>query len=163
MAEQLSGLDPFLRSFYSRMPLWWEGVPSHFAIKWPQHLLDLNLSISELEINIILLAFRKWEAHLSGTTVQVRSENEATVITIKTGSTRNLFIADCIRELWFICATEDIDLLISHIPGKDNNIADMLSHRFSSESHAQAFHNLQTSSTLSHTPIESWQMTPPLG
>ena len=135
---------------------------AYFAVPWPQSILQLNGSISELEIYTILIAFRIWKHYLQGTTVLVRSDNEAAVVTIRTGSTRNIFMADCIRELWFICATADIDLIISHVAGKDNTVADLLSRRFSSQSDSCTFHSFKTNSPLIHTVIESWQLTPPV-
>ena len=128
---------------------------AYFAIKWPPHLLEWNLNITELEIYTILIAFREWIPHLAETTVQVWSDNEATVLTIRTGKTRNLFLADCIRELWYICATADVDIIISHIAGKDNQTADMLSRRFCSTEQSLLFNLFKTNSLLAHSQITS--------
>ena len=133
---------------------------AYFAVQWPEQFMEWGYSIAELEIYTILVAFREWMNHLSGVTVQIKSDNEATVISIKTGKTRNLFMVDCIREIWYICAIADIDIL-SHIPGKDNVIADMLSRCFSSESHAQSFSKFKATTNLMQTLVPNWKLTPP--
>ena len=134
---------------------------AYFAVKWPSPLLEWNLSISELEIYTVLLAVRAWSDFLSGTTFLVKSDNEATVVVIKSGKTRSLFMADCLKELWFLCASADIDLLISHISGKDNVTADLLSRRFLSPSHEALFRDFQSSTPLIHTNIPTRNITPP--
>ena len=134
---------------------------TYFTVKWPPPLLEWNLSISDLEIYTVLLAVRTWSDFLSGTTFLVKSDNEATVVVIKSGKTRSLFMADCLKELWFLCASADIDLLISHISGKDNVTADLLSRRFLSPSHKALFRDFQSSTSLIHTNIPTRDITPP--
>ena len=112
-----------------------------FAINRPTPLFEWNLAIFELEIFTILVAIMHWLPYLTGTTVQVWSDNEATVLTIRSGKTRNLLMADCIRELWFLCASADVDVIISHIAGKDNHVVDLLSCRFCSTGNNLEFRN----------------------
>ena len=50
---------------------------------------------------------------------------------VETGRTRNPFLALCIRNIWLITATWDIQLDICHIPGIHNVIADTLSRVYS--------------------------------
>ena len=80
------------------------------SVKWPPHMLDWGQSISDFEIYTVLLAVHTWQEHLSGKTFLVRSDNEATVIVIKSGKTRSLFMDDCIKALWYLFASADIDL-----------------------------------------------------
>ena len=44
-----------------------------------------------------------------------------------TGRTRDAFLAACLRNLWLVAATANIDLRVKHIRGKDNILADALS------------------------------------
>ena len=53
---------------------------------------------------------------------------------IRTGKTRDLFLALSIRNIWLHTAHYDIDLVIDHILGKKNRIADTLSRIYSSKS-----------------------------
>ena len=46
---------------------------------------------------------------------------------LNSGKTRDPFLALCARNVWLISAIFNIQLVFSHIPGKNNHIADLLS------------------------------------
>ena len=50
---------------------------------------------------------------------------------VDTGKTRDTFLALCMRNIWLITATWDIQLEVRHIPGAHNVIADTLSRVYS--------------------------------
>ena len=51
----------------------------------------------------------------------------AAVLAINSGRTKCSFTSACLRELWLVCSTNDIELRAVHIPGVDNRQADWLS------------------------------------
>ena len=98
-----------------------------FSTVWPQDVVLWEVAINELELFTVLVALRRWSPFLSGCTTQVWTDHQTCVTCLRSGKSRNPFLAACLRELWHICATEDIYLLFSHIPGADNQTADLLS------------------------------------
>ena len=46
---------------------------------------------------------------------------------VKSSKTKDKFLAACIRNIWLIAASNDIEIVIEHIEGKKNVIADLLS------------------------------------
>ena len=52
---------------------------------------------------------------------------------VTSGKTRDKFLGDCIRNIWWICAHYDIMLQIEHIQGVRNDKADALSRLYSSD------------------------------
>ena len=53
---------------------------------------------------------------------------------VKTGKTRDPFLALCVRNIWLLTASYHIDLVITHIQGSKNVIADTLSRLYSDKS-----------------------------
>ena len=54
-------------------------------------------------------------------------DNLAVVQVVKSSKTKDKFLAACIRNIWLILASNDIEIVIEHIEGKKNVIADLLS------------------------------------
>ena len=134
---------------------------AYFAVSWVSPVTDWELSITGLEIFTVLLAFRAWQDQLQGSTVQVWTDSEVTVTTIRSGKTRNDFTAACLRELWMICALADIDVLVSHISGSDNVLADMFS-RFNTTSKLQHdFAQFESTTPLLRTPVTHQHLVSP--
>ena len=50
---------------------------------------------------------------------------------VKTGKTKDSFLALCVRNIWLLTASYDIELHIAHIPGCRNVIANTLSRIYS--------------------------------
>ena len=84
-----------------------------------------NLTIVHLEmVNILVAVFAHlWSKHR----ILVKCDNQAVVHVLTTGRTRDAFLAACARNIWLVCAQNDVELLYRHIPGKDNGVADLLS------------------------------------
>ena len=57
----------------------------------------------------------------------VHCGNEGAVTVVRTSKPKDNFLDICLRNLWLVCATFNIDLRIKHIRGKDNSLADALS------------------------------------
>ena len=51
----------------------------------------------------------------------------AVVEVLQAGKARDEILATCARNIWLICAIYNTDLIIVHIPGKQNVLADLLS------------------------------------
>ena len=90
-------------------------------------LVHFHLKIVHLEMLNILVALRKWHKFWAHSKVQIFCDNLAVVLVTASGKTKDPYLAACLRNLWLITATCDIDLEVNHIPGTHNNWADFLS------------------------------------
>ena len=86
------------------------------------------LTIVHLEMFNVLLALRVWGREWRHSSVKYFCDNHSVVQVVRTGKTRDPLLALCIRNIWLQAAVYDINLVIEHIAGKDNRIADTLSH-----------------------------------
>ena len=88
----------------------------------------MRLSIVHFEMLNVMVAFRLWAQAWV---------NAAVVSIINSGSNRDPFLAACTRTLWLIKAQYNIMVSVSHIRGKDNVYADILS-RWPSMKHTKS-------------------------
>ena len=96
-----------------------------FAFSLP--LGYLNYNIAHLEMLNILVALRVWQHFWAKSRVRIACDNEAVVQVLGLGRTRDLTLAAIARNIQLQMATWDINLQVVHIPGKENQIADLLS------------------------------------
>ena len=94
-------------------------------------LVKLDLKIVHLEMLNILVALRKWNQFWSHSTVRIYCDNIAVVQVVQSGKTKDPYLAACIRNIWLLTATYDINLVVQHIQGIHNVIADCLSRLYS--------------------------------
>ena len=57
----------------------------------------------------------------------VHCDNMVSVTVMNTGSTSDVFLQACLRELVFVAATREFEIRGVHIPGVSNRIPDALS------------------------------------
>ena len=79
----------------------------------------------------ILLALRVWGNQWKHSNVRFHCVNLAVVQVVKTSQTKDPFLAACIRNIWMVTATFDIEIQIDHVKGVNNTISDLLSKLFS--------------------------------
>ena len=97
----------------------------HF--QFPDDILALDLPIHMLELLTVVAAVKQWAHSLRGQRLQLFCDNSAAVLAINSGRTKCPFVSSCLRELWFVCSTNDIEMRAVHIAGVDNRQADWLS------------------------------------
>ena len=84
-------------------------------------------TIVHLEMITVFLALNIWRKMLSGKSVVIHCDNMAVVCSLSSGRSWDSFLGMVARNVWLITATHDIELVVNHIPGKDNGLADSLS------------------------------------
>ena len=57
----------------------------------------------------------------------IKCDDSAVLQILNSGKTRDLFLASCARNIWYVAARNDIKLLYRHVTGQDNGLADLLS------------------------------------
>ena len=93
--------------------------------------VGLNLNITQLEMINVLIAVRVWAPLWVHSTVRFSCDNLAVVQVVTSSKTKDSFLNACLRNIWLVTASYDIDLSIDHIQGTKNVIADALSRIFS--------------------------------
>ena len=84
--------------------------------------------INRLELRAVQLALAKFESHVSGRSVLVRSDNTTTCAYInKQGATHSPELCTQAWELWMWCIERQIQIRAIYIPGLVNDLADSLS------------------------------------
>ena len=96
------------------------------------NMMGVDLKIVHLEMLNLVIALRTWASHWCHSSITVHCDNSGVVFVVKTGKTKDPFLALCVRNIWLLTAHYDIHLDIVHIPGRCNTIADTLSRIYSS-------------------------------
>ena len=86
-----------------------------------------HLHITHLEMLNVVVALKVWASSWENKKIQINCDNLAVVEVLTSGKTKDEFLATCARNVWLITSIFNIQLTISHIPGKYNCIADLLS------------------------------------
>ena len=92
---------------------------------------DLNLKIVHLEMLNIIIALKVWGVKWRHSAIDIFCDNLGVVQVVETGKTKDSFLALCIRNIWLLTASLDIQLNINHVPSVHNVIADTLSRIYS--------------------------------
>ena len=89
-----------------------------------------SLPITQLEMLNVLVATKLWGPRWANRRVNIFCDNLAVVQVLQSGSGRDPYLLAVARNVWLYAAKWDIEFQFSHIPGKHNNIADLLSRWF---------------------------------
>ena len=108
--------------------------------KFPDHIQALGLHISALEMLALIVAVKVWTDKFRGLRVGLKCDNEATVLVINSGKSRDPFMQACLRELCFVCAKGQFEVWAEHIPGVSNRLPDLLSRWYLGSGASEAFH-----------------------
>ena len=84
-------------------------------------------NIATIEMLNILVALNVWCSKWANFSVRIACDNEAVVKVLNSGHTKCPQLAKIARNIFMTAAVHDIDLTIVHIPGKQNEVADLLS------------------------------------
>jgi len=97
---------------------WFSGI-------WPDKCLGLNIAL--LEIYPICLAIKLWGTDLANKCIMFNSDNMAVVHIINTFTSKDKNIMSILRIIVLDCMRNNILIKCTHIPGKINHLADLLS------------------------------------
>ena len=98
-----------------------------YAVKYPDYIARLGLSISSLECLNLLFAVCIWGDSWQGTNVLLFCNNMAIVCAVGSARAEDPLIRGAVRELWWWSATRDFELTVRHRPGAEMEMPDMLS------------------------------------
>ena len=103
--------------------VYWNGA--WFSQPWPPHLA--SKSIEWKELYAILIACETWGAHWSGKRILFHCDNQAVVQVWDSGLSWSSDLMYLVRALFFVAAHKNFNVLVRHIRGVNNSIADSLS------------------------------------
>ena len=86
-----------------------------------------NYSIVQLEALNIVVASKVWAEAWANKQIHIFCDNMAVVEVLNTGKARDSVLDMCARNIWLISAMFNIQFKFTHIPGKQNSLADLLS------------------------------------
>ena len=121
-------LDHVFEIFIDASPYGLGGIFQDFvyAVSLPLHFTQ-SLSIVHLEMLNALVALRIWAHYWRDTVVSIKCDNMAVVAILNSLKSKDLFLLACARNIWAITAKFNITLRVTHISGKRNVLADILS------------------------------------
>ena len=84
-------------------------------------------NIAYLEMLNVVVAFKVWAYLWANHRIQIHCDNMAVVEVLQQGYARDMGLATCARNIWFLMAKFNISADFVHIPGHENHAADLLS------------------------------------
>lgn len=106
---------------------WTKNVESHSGCEHyvsPPALSEEDENIYVLELYPVLEGIRRWKTLFMGFKVEFVTDNLQVFFMIRTGRSANKTCMRWLREIFWICASNDIEVESEYIPSKDNVIAD---------------------------------------
>ena len=100
---------------------------AYYAEAFPEPLQQQKHIIAHLELLNIVVAVKMWGPQWRGHSLEVKCDNMNACLALQSGRSRDSFIQHCVRELFVLTASWDIELRVRHWPGKDMIRADALS------------------------------------
>ena len=114
-----------------------------FHRPFPGRILEqFGNDINTLELLTVMVALKLFGPRLRGQRFVLHCDNANTVHGLNSGRSRSLPMQLSLREIWFLSATYDFELIAQHIPGDSNTIADHLSRWHLSAYHGEQFARL---------------------
>ena len=86
-----------------------------------------NYNIVHLEILNLVVALKLWGSHWKDKTVEIKCDSMVVVEVLGSGKARDSTLAMCARNTWLLSGMFNVELLVNHIPGSHNTVADLLS------------------------------------
>ena len=103
-----------------------------FHFKFPKKILEIISNIAQRELLTIMVAIKLWSKALAGKVVRFSTDNQVSMHAINSGRTRDGFTLNCIKEIAWVCAKNEILLKASYIESRNNEIPDVLSRWYQS-------------------------------
>ena len=99
-----------------------------YALPIPKGFRGYN--ITHLEILNLVAALKIWGQVWANKSIEIHCDNLAVVEILSLGKARDSIMATCARNIWLLAAIYNINLIVTHIRGKENCVADLLSRWF---------------------------------
>ncbi|CAC5425942.1 unnamed protein product [Mytilus coruscus] len=99
-----------------------------FYVNWKEDFpFAQTLHINEQEAFAVALAAKRWAKCWQNKRVYIYCDNSSTVGCINNCTSKNKLLMSFLRELFWLSATNNFQLVAIHLPGKQNDMADAVS------------------------------------
>ena len=98
-----------------------------YSEQFPEAIVREQHPIAHLELLNIVVATKTWATEWAHHTVAVHCDNMNACLAVRSGRSRDSYIQGCVRELFMVSTTHDIELHVTHKPGATMRRADALS------------------------------------
>ena len=83
-----------------------------------------------------------WAPSWANKSIEIMCDNMAVVEVLSSGRARDSIIVTCARNVWLLAAMFNVNIIVNHIRGRDNSIADLLSRWYLTVHNTQQLHHL---------------------
>ncbi|KAK6185744.1 hypothetical protein SNE40_007908 [Patella caerulea] len=111
----------------------------YFHCVVPESLSELH--ISALEMYSIFIALKLWAPQLANKRVRILCDNQACMHILNNGTGRDANLLELARQIWFICANNNLQIRVDYVTSADNRLSDCLSRWSVSDNFSQMFYN----------------------
>ena len=99
-----------------------------FFGNWTDFPVSCTLwSIAALEFVPIILAMGTWKSEFAGKKINIHSDNSALVTVLNSRTAADSVLLALLRIFVILCVNDDIEVIATHVPGKENVGPDLLS------------------------------------
>ena len=84
-------------------------------------------NIAQLEMVNVVVCLKVWGQCWVNRCLQIFCDNNAVVDVLGYGRAKDSVLATCSRNVWLLTAHYNITLVVSHVQGQENAVADLLS------------------------------------
>ena len=109
-----------------------------YSIPIPKGYMGYN--IAHLEMVNVVVALNIWGQCWANKRIKIHCDNKAMVDILTYGRAKDTLMATCACNIWLLTALYNISLLVVHIEGHNNSIADLLSRWTYSENNTKTLH-----------------------
>ena len=96
-----------------------------YTIPIPKGFMSYN--IAQLEMVNVVVALKVWGQCRANKRLQIFCDNKAVVDVLGFDRAKDSILATCARNVWLLTAHYNIALVVSHVEGRENTVADLLS------------------------------------
>ena len=119
-----------------------------FHAVFPVRFEQENWSINELELLAIMVALKLWASQLKTERFRMHCDNTTAVAAMNLSRVRNPNVQACMREIAYIAATAEFEVLVVHVEGASNTLPDLLSRWHLDQRHRDHFRQLTNNCTV---------------
>ena len=118
------------------------GCFNNYVYSLPIPLGFRNYNIAHLEMINVMVALKIWGHCWTNKCIRIFCDNLAVVEVLTFGKAKDAILATCAHNIWLLTAIFNVNLLVTHIKGNDNTVADLLSRWNTTPNNVKKLHQM---------------------